>query len=136
MATQKKETLTETKKKTMRDLTNFQLLKILERFGVKYSVKLDDVDNSKYMVFVRKENVTDEMHLIALKRFNFNSGKDAYVKALKKGLTPYEYMIEQSEQFKLDNPNYVSKKDRLLTNTETDVDTVEIENTDTDDILF
>ena len=136
MATQKKETLTETKKKTMRDLTNFQLLKILERFGVKYSVKLDDNDNSKYMVFVRKENVTDEMHLIALKRLNFNSGKDAYVKALKKGLTPYEYMVEQSEQFKIDNPDYVSKKDRLLTNTETDVDKVEIEDTETDDIPF
>ena len=136
MAIQKKEVVTEVKKKTMRDLTNFQLLKILERFNVKYSVKLDDIDNSKYMVFVRKENVTDEMHLIALKRLNFNSGKDAYVKALKKGLTPYEYMIEQSEQFKLDNPNYVSKKDRLLTNTETDVDTVEIEDTETDDIPF
>ena len=130
--TQKKE---EQKKKTMRDLNNFQLLSILERFGVKYSVKLDDKDNSKYMLFVRKENVTDEMHLICLKRLNFHAGKDAWIKALKKGMTPYEYMLEETEQFKLDHPDYVSKKERLI---ETDVndEVITVDTIDTDEIPF
>ena len=130
--TQKKE---EQKKKTMRDLNNFQLLSILERFGVKYSVKLDDEDNSKYMLFVRKENVTDEMHLICLKRLNFHAGKDAWIKALKKGMTPYEYMLEETEQFKLDHPDYVSKKERLI---ETDVndEVITVDTIDTDEIPF
>ena len=135
MSVKKESQKNDTKKKTLRDLTNFQLLSILERFNLKYSVKLDDEDNSKYMLFVRKENVTDEMHLICLKRLNFHAGKDAWVKALKKGMTPYEYMIAESEQFKLDHPDYVSKKERLIETNSSD-EVIELDTPDGDEIPF
>ena len=110
MVTKTKETKKEVKKLTVKDLTNFDLLKLLERFGVKYSVKIDDKDSSKYYIFVRKENIFSEMQLICLNRLHFGKGKEAYIKVLKKGMTPYEYLIEESDKFKLDHPDYVSKK--------------------------
>ena len=135
MSVKKESQKNDRKKKTLRDLTNFQLLSILERFNVKYSVKLDDEDNSKYTLFVRKENVTDEMHIICLKRLHFGVGKEAYVKELKKGMTPYEYMISESEQFKIDHPDYVSKKERLLETNSSD-EVIELDTPDSDEIPF
>ena len=100
----------ETKKRSMRDLTNLEILKLLDRFNVPYNVKIDDTDDRVYTIFVRKENVNDEMQLIVLKRLRFGTGKEAYVKVLKQGMTSFDFMVEQAIAFKSDHPDYVSRK--------------------------
>ena len=121
------------KKRGMKDLTNLEILKLLERFNIIYSVKIDDIDDRLYTIFVRKENVKDEMQIIVLKRLHFGNGKNAYVKALKKGTTSFQYMIEQAEAFRMEHPDYVSKKS-IASSVQDDESDENIE--DTSDIPF
>ena len=121
------------KKRSMRDLTNLEILKLLERFDINYSVKIDDNDDRVYTIFVRKENVKKEMQIIVLKRLHFGTGKEAYVKILKEGMTAFEYMVEQAQVFKLEHPDYISRKSIASLAQDTEADE---SNEDTSDIPF
>ena len=125
---------TETKKRSMRDLSNLEILKLLDRFNVPYNVKIDDNDDRLYTIFVRKENVKDEMQLIVLKRLHFGTGKEAYIKALKQGMTSFEFMVEQAQSFKLEHPDYVSRKS--IANSHQDDEPEPSETIDSEDIPF
>ena len=130
-----KETRKEIKKRSMRDITNFEVLKLLEKFNLKFSVKIDENDENIYIVFVRKENVVNEMQAIALNRLHFGKGTEAYIKKFKKGLTPYELMKEESDQYKLEHPDYISKRERIESTT-IEIENIEKEGDDTEDIPF
>ena len=122
------------KKRSMRDLTNLEILKLLDRFNVSYSIKIDDDDDRLYTIFVRKESVKNEMQLIVLKRLHFGTGKEAYIKALKQGMTPFEYVVERAETFKLEHPDYVSRKS--IANSHQDDEPEPSETIDSEDIPF
>ncbi len=99
-----KEVKTEKKKKNIKEINNLQLLKILERAGIKFSMKADTEVDGAYIIFVRKEKIETEDQIFILNRLHFFAGKEAYVKSIKKGMTPYEFAVERAEQYKLEHP--------------------------------
>ena len=103
MKDEKKEVKNEKKKKNIKEINNLQLLKVLERAGIKFSMKAD-TEEGVYLIFVRKEKIETEEQIFVLNKLHFFSGKEAYVKTIKKGMTPYEFAVERAEQYKLEHP--------------------------------
>ena len=104
MKDEKKEVKNEKKRKNIKEINNLQLLKILERAGIKFSMKADTEVDGAYIIFVRKEKIETEDQIFILNRLHFFAGKEAYVKSIKKGMSPYEYAVERAEQYKLEHP--------------------------------
>ena len=94
----------EGKKKSIKEISNLQLFRVLEKAGVKYTLKPDEKDEGVYVIFVRKEGVDTEDKIFILNRLHFFVGKEAYVKTIKKGMTPYGFAVERAEQYRLEHP--------------------------------
>ena len=103
MKEKKEEVKNERKKRSIKEINNLQLLKVLERAGIKYSMKADE-EEGVYLIFVRKEKIENEDQMFVLSKLHFFAGKEAYIKSIKKGMTPYEFAVERAEQYKLEHP--------------------------------
>ncbi len=104
MKEEKKEQKTEKKKKSIKEINNLQLLKVLERAGIKYSMVADQNEDGVYVIFVRKDRIDTEDKIFILNKLRFFTSKEVYVKSIKKGMTPYDFAVERAEQYKLEHP--------------------------------
>ena len=101
---QAKEQKTEKKKRSIKEINNLQLLKVLERAGIKYSMAADQNEDGVYVIFVRKDKIDTEDKIFILNKLRFFTSKEVYVKSIKKGMTPYDFAVERAEQYKLEHP--------------------------------
>ena len=104
MKEKEKEQKTEKKKRSIKEINNLQLLKVLERAGIRYSMVADQNEDGVYVIFVRKDKIDTEDKIFILNKLRFFTSKEVYVKSIKKGMTPYDFAVERAEQYKLEHP--------------------------------